>query len=49
MKTLNHVLPWALLLTALVLLGLSWRANSILKAENDGLKAALEAKQAAGN
>lgn len=44
MKSTVRFLPWLLLLVALIFIGLDYRTTSILRSENDGLKAALQAK-----
>lgn len=44
-----RLLPWLLLAGALVIIGLDYRATSILRSENDGLKATLQAREAAVN
>ena len=49
MKSAVRLLPWVLLLVALVFIGLDYRTTSILRSENDGLKATLQAREAAAN
>ena len=49
MKTAIRMLPWLLLLGALVFISLNYRTISILRSENDGLKAALQAHESAEN
>ena len=44
MKSAVRLLPWLLLLIALIFIGLDYRTTSILRSENDGLKATLQAK-----
>ena len=46
MKSAVRFLPWLLLLVALVFIGLDYRTTSILRSENDGLKATLQAREA---
>jgi hypothetical protein len=47
MKTVVRFSPWVLLLLALVMIGLDWRKISILQSENNGLRVALQGRQAA--
>ena len=49
MKSAVRLLPWVLLLVALVFIGLDYRTTSILRSENDGLKATLQVREAAAN
>ena len=46
MKSTVRFLPWLLLLVALIFIGLDYRTTSILRSENDGLKATLQAREA---
>ncbi len=49
MKTVVRLLPWLLLCAAIVFLGLDYRTLSILRSENEGWRATLQAREAAVN
>jgi len=49
MKSALRALPWLLLLAAFVLIGLDYRTISILRSENEGWKATLQAREAAAS
>ena len=49
MKSAIRLLPWLLLLGALVFIGLDYRTISILRSENDGWKATSQAREAAAS